>query len=142
MRAVVQRASEACVVVDGDVVAAIDRPGLVVLLAATHTDTREQARAMAAKLHTLRILDDEKSCADIFAPLLVISQFTLYGDTKKGRRPSWNAAAPAEIAEGLVHAVVEELRALGADVATGRFGAHMSVRLANDGPFTVLVDVD
>jgi len=97
---------------------------------------------MAAKLHTLRILDDEKSCADINAPLLVISQFTLYGDTKKGRRPSWNAAAPAQIAEGLVHAVVEELRALGAHVATGRFGAHMAVRLVNDGPFTVLVDID
>jgi D-tyrosyl-tRNA(Tyr) deacylase len=140
MRAVVQRVTEARVVVDGQTVGAIDRPGLVVLVGITHTDTASEARWMASKLHTLRILQDEKSCADVDAPLLVISQFTLYADTRKGRRPSWNAAAPADVAEPLIAAVVEALRELGAEVATGRFGADMLLHLVNDGPLTLVVD--
>ena len=140
MRAVVQRVTEARVVVDGRTVGAIDRPGLVVLVGITHTDTASEARWMASKLHTLRILQDEKSCADVDAPLLVISQFTLYADTRKGRRPSWNAAAPADVAEPLIAAVVEALRELGAEVATGRFGADMLLHLVNDGPLTLVVD--
>jgi D-tyrosyl-tRNA(Tyr) deacylase len=140
VRAVVQRVSEARVVVDGETVGALDRPGLVVLVGVTHTDTLSQADWIASKVHTLRILEDEKSCADVDAPLLVISQFTLYADTRKGRRPSWNAAAPADIAEPLVAAVVDALRALGAEVATGRFGADMKLHLVNDGPITVVID--
>lgn len=140
MRAVVQRVSAARVIVGDNVVGEIDRPGLVVLVGVTHSDTMEQARVLARKLYTLRILDDEQSCADVAAPLLVVSQFTLYADTSKGRRPSWNQAAPAEIAEPLVEAVVAELRALGAEVATGRFGSHMQVELVNDGPVTILLD--
>jgi len=140
VRAVVQRVSEARVVVDGETVGALDRPGLVVLVGVTHTDTLGQAEWIASKVHTLRILEDEKSCADVDAPLLVISQFTLYADTRKGRRPSWNAAAPADIAEPLVAAVVDALRALGAEVATGRFGADMKLHLVNDGPMTVVID--
>lgn len=141
MRAVVQRVSEARVIVDDEVVGKVDRPGLVVLVGVTHSDTAEQSRILARKLHTLRILDGEKSCADVAAPLLVVSQFTLYADTSKGRRPSWNQAAPGEIAEPLVDAVVAELETLGAEVATGRFGAHMQVQLVNDGPVTILLDV-
>jgi D-aminoacyl-tRNA deacylase len=140
VRAVVQRVSEARVVVDGETVGGLDRPGLVVLVGVTHTDTLGQAEWIASKVHTLRILEDEKSCADVDAPLLVISQFTLYADTRKGRRPSWNAAAPADIAEPLVAAVVDALRALGAEVATGRFGADMKLHLVNDGPMTVVID--
>jgi D-aminoacyl-tRNA deacylase len=132
--------TEARVVVDGQTVGAIDRPGLAVLVGITHTDTVSEARWMASKLHTLRILHDEKSCADVDAPLLVISQFTLYADTRKGRRPSWNAAAPADTAELLVAAVVDALRELGAEVATGRFGADMLLHLVNDGPLTLVVD--
>jgi len=142
VRAVVQRVSEARVVVDNTIVGAIDRPGLVVLVGVTHFDTILQANAMATKLHNLRILVGETSCADVDAPLLVISQFTLYADTRKGRRPSWNAAAPSQLAEPLVTAVIEALRALGAEVATGRFGADMSLHLVNDGPMTLVVDVD
>lgn len=142
MRAVVQRVSAAHVVVDDDVIGVIDRPGLVVLVGVTHSDTVVQARALAAKLHTLRILSDEQSCADVDAPLLVISQFTLYADTRKGRRPSWHAAAPAAAAQPLVDAVIESLRASGAEVATGRFGADMQLHLVNDGPVTVVIDVD
>jgi len=140
VRVVVQRVTEAHVVVDGQTVGAIDRPGLVVLVGITHTDTVAEARWMASKLHTLRILQDEKSCADVDAPLLVISQFTLYADTRKGRRPSWNAAAPADAAQPLVDAVVEALRELGAEVATGRFGADMLLHLVNDGPLTLVID--
>ena len=140
MRVVVQRVTEAHVVVDGQTVGAIARPGLVVLVGVTHTDTVSEARWMASKLHTLRILQDEKSCADVDAPLLVISQFTLYADTRKGRRPSWNAAAPADVAEPLVDAVVDALRELGAEVATGRFGADMLLHLVNDGPLTLVID--
>lgn len=141
MRAVVQRVTHASVSVAGEVVGAIDRPGLVVLIGATHTDTPEIARKLAAKIHTLRILRDEQAAADIDAPLLVISQFTLYADTAKGRRPSWSAAAPGEIAEPLVQAVVDELWARGATVATGVFGADMHVQLVNDGPVTLVLQM-
>jgi D-aminoacyl-tRNA deacylase len=142
VRAVVQRVSEARVVVDGETVGELARPGLVVLVGVTHSDTASGARVMASKLYNLRILEGEKSCADVDAPLLVISQFTLYADTGKGRRPSWNAAAPAHLAEPLVDAVVDALRGLGATVATGRFGADMRVELINDGPMTLVIDVD
>ncbi|MEU7900047.1 D-aminoacyl-tRNA deacylase [Nonomuraea sp. NPDC049152] len=141
MRAVVQRVSHASVVVEGRTVGAIDEPGLMVLVGATHTDTAAESRKLAAKLWGLRILDGEKSCSDVGAPLLVISQFTLYGDTRKGRRPTWQAAAPGPIAEPLVQAVVDELRSLGAHVETGSFGADMKVSLLNDGPITLVIDV-
>ncbi|WP_067820842.1 D-aminoacyl-tRNA deacylase [Actinomadura kijaniata] len=141
MRAVVQRVSEASVTVDGRVVGAIEGPGLCVLVGVTHEDTPEQARKLAAKLWGLRILADERSCSDLNAPLLVISQFTLYGDTRKGRRPSWTAAAPGPVAEPLVDAVVAELRALGAKVETGIFGADMKVSLVNDGPITLVLEL-
>ncbi|MFF7632230.1 D-aminoacyl-tRNA deacylase [Kitasatospora sp. NPDC008050] len=144
MRAVVQRVSEAAVTVAGEQVGAISGPGLCVLVGVTHQDTEEQAAALARKLWTLRLFPGdgtELSCSDLAAPLLVISQFTLYGDARKGRRPTWNAAAPGPVAEPLVAEVVERLRALGAVVATGRFGADMKVSLVNDGPFTVLVEV-
>ncbi|MFI9106294.1 D-aminoacyl-tRNA deacylase [Streptomyces sp. SID13588] len=141
MRAVAQRVSEASVVVGGETVGSITGPGLCVLVGVTHEDTPEKAAQLARKLWSLRILPDEKSCSDIGGPLLVISQFTLYGDARKGRRPTWNAAAPGEIAEPLVDEVVKQLRALGADVETGRFGADMKVSLTNDGPFTLVIDI-
>jgi D-aminoacyl-tRNA deacylase len=141
MRAVVQRVSQASVTVDGRVVGKLDEPGLLVLVGVTHSDTREQADRLAEKLWGLRILDDEKSSADVGAPLLVVSQFTLYGDTSKGRRPSWSAAAPRSVAEPLVGAVVAALRRRGARVETGVFGAMMQVALVNDGPVTIILDV-
>jgi D-tyrosyl-tRNA(Tyr) deacylase len=141
VRAVVQRVSEASVTVDGEIVGALEHPGLVVLVGVTHDDTPEQARRLAAKIHDLRILDGETSASDVGAPLLVVSQFTLYADTAKGRRPSWSAAAPGPVAEPLVDEVVAELRRRGATVATGRFGAHMQVQLVNDGPVTVILDL-
>ena len=141
MRAVVQRVSQASVSVEGRVVGAIDGPGLMVLVGVTHDDDPEKARKLASKLWGLRILQDEKSCSDLNAPLLVISQFTLYGDTRKGRRPGWSAAAPGPVAEPLVDAVVHELRTLGAEVETGEFGADMTVSLVNDGPNTLFVEV-
>jgi D-aminoacyl-tRNA deacylase len=141
VRAVVQRVTEARVTVADEIVGAILGPGLCVLVGVTHNDTPGKAAQLARKLWSLRILDGEKSCSDIAAPLLIISQFTLYGDARKGRRPTWNAAAPAAVAEPLVDAVVTALRELGATVATGRFGADMKVALVNDGPFTVLVEV-
>lgn len=141
MRAVVQRVSHASVVVEGQKVGAIDEPGLMVLVGVTHTDTPAEARKLAAKLWGLRILDGEKSCSDVGAPLLVISQFTLYGDTRKGRRPTWQAAAPGPIAEPLVQSVIDELRSLGAHVETGSFGADMKVSLLNDGPITLVIDL-
>ena len=141
MRAVVQRVSQASVSVDGRVTGAIDEPGLLVLVGVTHTDTAQQAAKLAAKLWGLRILEGEKSCSDVAAPLLIISQFTLYGDTSKGRRPSWLAAAPGPVAEPLVEAVVAALRDLGAQVQTGVFGANMKVQLTNDGPVTVILDL-
>ncbi|MGK4582430.1 D-aminoacyl-tRNA deacylase [Kitasatospora sp. HPMI-4] len=156
MRAVVQRVAGASVTVDGESVGSIDGPGLCVLVGVTHDDTPAKAAQLARKLWTLRIFDGggdtgpegerasqstERSCSDLGAPLLVISQFTLYGDARKGRRPTWNAAAPGPLAEPLVDAVVAELRTLGAKVETGRFGADMKVALVNDGPFTVLLEV-
>jgi D-tyrosyl-tRNA(Tyr) deacylase len=141
VRAVVQRVSQASVSVDGRVTGAIDEPGLMVLVGVTHTDTPEQAAKLAAKLWGLRILEGEKSCSDVAAPLLIISQFTLYADTRKGRRPSWLAAAPGPVAEPLVDAVVEALRGLGAHVETGVFGADMKVQLTNDGPVTIVLDL-
>lgn len=141
VRAVVARVTSASVTVSGEVVGAIDEPGLLVLLGVTTTDTATDAATMARKLHELRVLRDEQSCATAGAPLLVVSQFTLYGDTRKGRRPSWTAAARPEQAEPMVDAVVAELCGRGARVATGRFGAMMSVASVNDGPFTVIVEV-
>jgi D-aminoacyl-tRNA deacylase len=141
MRAVVQRVTQASVTVDGQVIGAIAEPGLAVLVGVTHDDTPEHAAKLAAKLWGLRILDGEKSCSDIGAPLLVISQFTLYADLAKGRRPSWSAAAPGPVAEPLVDAVVAELRTLGARVETGKFGADMKVALINDGPLTIVIDL-
>jgi D-aminoacyl-tRNA deacylase len=138
---VVQRVSQASVSVSGDVVGAIDEPGLMVLVGVTHDDTPAQAARLAAKLWGLRVFDGEVSCSDLGAPLLVISQFTLYGDTRKGRRPSWIAAAPGPVAEPLVEEVVTALRRLGARVETGRFGADMKVSLTNDGPVTLVLDV-
>ena len=140
-----QRVTEASVTVDDEVVGRIG-PGLCVLVGVTHDDDEARAAKLADKLWNLRVLDDEegvmnRSCADLGAAVLVISQFTLYGDTSKGRRPSWLAAARPEQAEPLVDAVVARLRALGATVATGRFRADMAVALVNDGPVTVLVDV-
>jgi len=141
MRAVVQRVTQASVTVGGQVIGAISGPGLVVLVGITHDDTPRQASKLAAKLWGLRILDGGKSCSDIGAPLLVISQFTLYADLAKGRRPSWSAAAPGPVAEPLVDTVAAELRALGARVETGRFGADMKVALINDGPVTIVIDL-
>ncbi|MFI9006206.1 D-aminoacyl-tRNA deacylase [Actinosynnema sp. NPDC053489] len=141
MRAVVARVTEASVTVDDEVVGAIAEPGLLVLLGVHVDDDAGKARTMARKLHELRVLRDEQSCATTGAPLLVVSQFTLYGETRKGRRPSWTAAARPDHAEPLVAEVVSELRRKGARVQTGRFGAMMSVRSANDGPFTVLVEL-
>jgi D-aminoacyl-tRNA deacylase len=141
MRAVVQRVSRASVTVGRETVGAIDEPGLLVLVGITHDDTAELAAKLAARLWGLRILHGEKSCSDTGAPLLVISQFTLYADLAKGRRPSWSAAAPGPVAEPLVTAVVQALRGLGARVQTGVFGAEMKVSLVNDGPVTIIVDL-
>ncbi len=140
MRAVVQRVSQAAVRVDGEVVGAVDSPGLLVLVGVTHTDTAESAAALAAKVWQLRILRGERSASDVGAPVLVVSQFTLYADTRKGRRPSWSGAAPGPIAEALYLEFCAALRALGAHVETGVFGASMQVTLTNDGPFTVLLE--
>jgi D-tyrosyl-tRNA(Tyr) deacylase len=140
VRAVIQRVSSANVVVDSQIVGEIGA-GLLVLVGVTHSDTPQQAEALARKIFTLRILDGERSAQDLQAPLLVISQFTLYANTDKGRRPSWNAAAPGPVAEPLVEAVVSELRKLGATVATGVFGADMQVSLVNDGPTTIILDI-
>lgn len=128
--------------VDDEVVGAIDEPGLLVLLGVTHTDTPAIADKLADKTWQLRILPGEVSCADAGAPLLVVSQFTLYADMRKGRRPSWAAAAPGPVSEPLVDAYVEALRSRGAVVATGRFGAMMEVSLVNSGPVTLILDVD
>jgi D-tyrosyl-tRNA(Tyr) deacylase len=141
VRAVLQRVSSASVAVDGEVVGAIDRPGLVALVGVTHDDGPAQVETMARKVSELRILRDERSVLDEGAPVLVVSQFTLYADTRKGRRPSWSQAAPGPVAEPLVEALVTALRARGVEVATGRFGAMMEVTLVNDGPVTLVVDV-
>jgi D-aminoacyl-tRNA deacylase len=140
VRAVVARVARASVTVGGERVGAIG-PGLLVLLGVHRDDPDGAAPVMARKLHELRVLDGERSAAEAGAPLLVVSQFTLYGDTRRGRRPSWAAAAGAARAEPLVDAVVAALRERGATVATGVFGAAMAVESVNDGPFTVLVEV-
>jgi D-aminoacyl-tRNA deacylase len=126
--------------VAGETVGMLSGPGLVVLVGVTHSDTEAIAAALARKVYYLRILRDEKSCADTGAPLLVISQFTLYAETRKGRRPTWQAAAPGPVAEPLVTAFAEALRELGASVQTGVFGADMRVMLVNDGPVTLILD--
>ncbi|WP_163507117.1 D-aminoacyl-tRNA deacylase [Fodinicola acaciae] len=140
MKAVVQTVTRASVTVDDEVVGKIGA-GLLVLVGVTHADTPATAAAMARKIHQLRILGDEQSAADLDAEILVVSQFTLYADTRKGRRPSWQAAASGPVAEPLVDAVVAALRELGARVETGRFGAHMLVESVNDGPQTILLDL-
>lgn len=140
MRAVVQTVSRASVTVDGEVVGSIT-DGLLVLVGITHTDTADAVTTLARKVHELRILDDEKSASDVDAPILAISQFTLYGDVRKGRRPSWTQAAPAEIAEGMFADFVSALRSRGATVETGRFRAHMLVESVNVGPRTILLEV-
>jgi len=140
MRAVVQRVTRASVTVDGIVVGSIDAPGLLVLVGVTPGDGSAQVELIARKVAELRILRDEQAAADAGAPILVVSQFTLYGDTRKGRRPTWNAAAPGPVAEPLVAAVVATLRERGLHVETGVFGADMAVELVNDGPVTVVLE--
>jgi D-tyrosyl-tRNA(Tyr) deacylase len=141
VRAVIQRASSASVTVSGEVAGRLPAPGLVVLLGVTHTDTAATAAALARKIYHLRILAGERSCAELAAPLLVISQFTLYADTSKGRRPSWQAAAPGPVAEPLVMAFAKALADLGGTVETGVFGAQMQVELVNDGPVTLILEL-
>ncbi len=141
MRAVVQRVSRASVTVDDKITGAIDSPGLVVLLGVTHDDTEQKAAALARKIWELRILDGERSASDVGAPLLVVSQFTLYADLRKGRRPSWSAAAPGPVSEPLYDAFCRALRDLGAHVTTGVFGAEMQVHLSNDGPVTIWAEI-
>lgn len=127
--------------VDGATVGEIDRPGLVALVGVTHTDGPAEAASLARKIATLRILHGERAATDVGAPVLVVSQFTLYGDASKGRRPTWSAAAPGAVAEPLVDALVAGLRSEGLEVATGRFGADMAVELVNDGPITMILEV-
>jgi len=140
MRAVLQRATRASVTVAGKVTASFDREGIVALVGVTHDDGPDEVATIARKIAELRILDGDVSVATAGAPVIVVSQFTLYADSKKGRRPSWNSAAPGDVAEPLVEAVVADLRARGLDVGTGVFGAHMRVELLNDGPVTLIVD--
>ncbi|MEK9663223.1 MAG: D-aminoacyl-tRNA deacylase [Candidatus Nanopelagicales bacterium] len=155
MRAVVQRVDGAHVDVGGDEVGRIDGPGLLVLVGVTHTDDVKIAQRLADKVYDMRLFEADRfetcqvpgggrevSAADLGLPVLVVSQFTLYADTRKGRRPTWDAAAKGPVAEPLVDAVAEALRARGATVAQGRFGADMRVNLVNDGPFTIVIDVD
>ncbi|MDG2026353.1 MAG: D-aminoacyl-tRNA deacylase [Acidimicrobiales bacterium] len=145
MRALVQRVTRASVTVDNETVGAIG-PGILALIGVTHDDTAAQAEKLAAKVWNLRIFDDEdgvmnRSAADVGGEILIVSQFTLYGDTRKGRRPGYSDAARPEVAESLVEAVVDALRAGGATVATGRFRAEMAVELVNDGPITLSIEV-
>ena len=140
MRALIQTVSRASVTVGDEVVGKIE-DGLLVLLGVTHDDTAATAAGLARKVHELRILDGDASAAETGAPLLVVSQFTLYGDARKGRRPTWSAAAPAEVAEPLVTAFVTALRERGATVQTGRFRAHMLVESVNVGPRTVWLEL-
>ncbi|MDP2014590.1 MAG: D-aminoacyl-tRNA deacylase [Actinomycetota bacterium] len=147
MRALVQRALNAAVLIDGEVISSFNGRGLVALIGITHDDDAATARRLAAKLFQLRIFTTDENSGEFSAeelqlPLLVISQFTLYADTSKGRRPSWNAAAPGEIAEPIFDICLQELRSLGAVVGTGRFGAEMQVQLTNDGPVTILLELD
>jgi D-tyrosyl-tRNA(Tyr) deacylase len=140
VRAVVQRVTRASVTVGGEVVAEVTRPGLVVLVGVTHDDGPAQVDLIARKVADLRVLREERSATDAGAPVLVVSQFTLYADTRKGRRPTWNAAAAGAVAEPLIDAVVAALRARGLEVVTGVFGADMAVELVNDGPVTILLE--
>ena len=142
MRGILQRVTRASVSVDGEVIGECPGPGALVLVGVTHEDTLEQAKTLARKIAELRIFEDETSIQDRAeeASVLVVSQFTLYGDVRKGRRPSWSKAAPGPVAEPLVDAVVEELRNRGIHVETGRFGAMMSVELVNDGPYTRVIE--
>ena len=140
MRLVIQRVSSAQVQVEGEIVGAIDRPGLLILVGVTRDDQPTTADRLAEKVWTLRILDGERSCQDENAPILVVSQFTLYADTRKGRRPSWSAAAPRALSEPLIEAFVSSLRQRGAEVPTGIFGADMKVTLTNDGPLTLILE--
>jgi D-aminoacyl-tRNA deacylase len=140
MRAVVQRVLSASVRVDGELVGALDNPGLLVYLGITHDDGTDDVAWMARKIRDLRILRDEQSASDVGAPVLVVSQFTLYGDARKGRRPTWTAAAPGPVSEPLYDAVCAELERLGTHVERGVFGAMMEVSSVNDGPFTVWLE--
>ncbi len=140
MRAVVQRVTRAEVTVADKVVGALDRPGLVVLVGVTHDDGIEQVRWLARKIATLRILRDEKSVCDVAAPVLVVSQFTLCGDARKGRRPTWLAAAPGPVAEPVYESLCAELDRLGVSVQRGSFGADMALSLVNDGPVTLVLE--
>ena len=140
MRAVIQRVCKAKVKVGDRTVGAVDEPGLLVLLGVTHDDGDEQVRWMARKIWELRIMREEKSASDLGAPVLVVSQFTLYGDARKGRRPTWQAAAPGEVSEPVYDAVCGELARLGARVERGVFGADMQVASVNDGPVTVILE--
>ena len=143
MRGILQRVTRASVSVDGEVIGECPGPGALVLVGVTHEDTLEQAKTLARKIAELRIFEDETSIQDRAeeASVLVVSQFTLYGDVRKGRRPSWSKAAPGPVAEPLVDAVFEDLRSRGIHVETGRFGAMMSVELVNDGPYTLVIEV-
>lgn len=143
MRGILQRVTHASVSVDAEVIGECPGPGALVLVGVTHEDTLDQAKTLARKIAELRIFEDETSIQDRGeeASVLVVSQFTLYGDVRKGRRPSWSKAAPGPVAEPLVDAVVEELRTRGIHVETGRFGAMMSVELVNDGPYTLVIEV-
>ena len=143
MRGILQRVTRASVSVDGETIGECPGPGALVLVGVTHEDTLDQAKTLARKIAELRIFEDETSIQDRAeeASVLIVSQFTLYGDVRKGRRPSWSKAAPGPVAEPLVDAVVEELRTRGIHVETGRFGAMMSVELVNDGPYTLVIEV-
>jgi len=140
LRTVVQRVLSASVTVDGKVVGALERPGLLVLLGVTHSDGPREVEWMARKNWSLRILREERSASEVDAPILVVSQFTLYGDARKGRRPTWNAAAPGPVSEPVYDAVCAALEDLGATVARGVFGADMVVASENDGPVTLVLD--
>ncbi|GAA4793224.1 D-aminoacyl-tRNA deacylase [Rothia endophytica] len=142
MRVILQRVTSAAVTVDGQTVGSIDRPGLLALVGITHDDGETQVQKLAEKTAQLRLLEGEVSCLDAGAPVLAVSQFTLYADSKKGRRPSWSKAAPAPVSEPLFNSYVEALRALGLKVETGVFGAQMQVSLTNDGPVTLILDTD
>lgn len=142
MKIVLQTVSRASVTVEGSVTGEINGPGLLALVGVTHHDTPETAKKLAEKVAALRILPGETSCVDLSAPVLAVSQFTLYADVRKGRRPSWSAAAPGEVSEPIFDQFVESLRAAGVAVGTGVFGAQMQVELINDGPVTIIVDSD